>query len=495
MPTTAEIIKANAVPATMSNTSFVPKPNSSSPQAVPADPVVKQNAVKTAPSTSPSPTGNPNGFVLNADGSTNYNATLEAIKTKGLELQRQAQQLAVKNDTPATDTATPSTVFSSSSKVIGEENKSIQDVNALTTDNVAVTNAHNEYLANLKAENDALEARRVAEEASINASFDTKKTQAQDAQTKEKGTFSSTLARIGGYLGNSASATGALVNLNQAHQFQLNDLESKRQAALSEARNAITEKQFAIARLKAQEAKDYVKAIADNKQQFFDNSLKVLNEQRQQNAQARLEIKDKLANLSYLEPSQISPETKKEIDQFYGTPGFTDAYINVSNAAAKSKTEQDKLKVQKDMLELLQAIPAGQVVPFADGTEYEGIGKTSDISTFQETDANGYVRMFAYNKGSGEVTVTNIGAVGKPSTNGVDMSSPRIIEYAQGLQQLVDPKTGNVPVNVYIETYRDYIQQYNGKGEEFLKNFDPIIWTGRPKEALIQSLSSAKEEE
>lgn len=422
--------------------------------------VVKESAVKTAPSTSPSPTGNPNGFVLNADGSTNYQATLEAIKTKGLELQKQAQQLSEKNDTPATDTATPSKVFSSSSKVIPQENKTIEDINALTTDDVAITNAHNEYLANLKAENDWLEARRAAEEANINASFNTQKTRTEEAQTKEKGTFSSTLARIGGYLGNSASASGALVNLNQAHQFQLSDLEAKRQAALSEARNAITEKQFAIARLKTQEAKDYVKAIADNKQQFFENSLKVLNEQRQQDAQTRLEIKDKLANLSYIEPAQISPETKKEIDQFYGTPGFTDAYINVTNAAAKSKSEQDKLKVQKDMLDLLQAIPAGQKVAFPDGTEYTGMGKASDVSTFMQVDNAGNGNLITYNKLTGAKSVTNLGLVGKSSGGGAGgvslaKTSPVVVDNAVNIFQTslenAKDSTGQYDPDVYME--------------------------------------------
>jgi len=484
MATTSAIIKANAVPATTSNTSFVPAPNSSSSQAVAPTPVVKENAVKT---TTPAPAGNPNGFVLNADGSTNYQASLDAINKNALELQKKVQGLSAQNDTPATNTATPSTIVASSAKPVAAEQKTIQDIGTLTADDTAVTNAHNEYLANLKAESDALEIRRANEEASINASFDASKTRTADAQAKEKGTFTSTLARIGGYLGDSASATGAMVNLNQTHQFQINDLEAKRQAALSDARNAITEKQFALARLKAQEAKDYVKAIADNKQQFFENNLKILNEQRQQDAQSRLEIKDKLANLSLLDPAQVSPETKNEIDQFYGTPGFTDKYLQVTNASEKAKSQQDALKVQKDMLDLLQAIPAGQKIQFPDGTEYTGLGKTSDISTFQETDSNGYVRMFTYNKGSGEVTVKNIGSIGKPSADGVDKSNPRITLYSQGMQEIVDPKTGYVPVEAYIEVYRDYVKEFNGKGEEFLKNFDPLIWTGRSKDALVKS--------
>jgi hypothetical protein len=435
--------------------------------------------------------------VLNSDGTTNYQATLDAIKAKALDLQKKAGELNGQTSssvTTASNTAT-SPVVSSSASVVSGEQKTLSDLNNLQADNAAITQAHNDYLANLKAENDALELRRANEVAGINAAFDQKRTQTEQAQKGEKGTFTSTLARIGGYLGDSASAMGAMVNLNQTHQFQLNDLEAKRQSAIQEAKNAIDDKQFAIARLKAQEAKDYAKEISDSKQKFFENNLRILNEQRQQDEANRAVIKDKLANLAFIDPSKISSETKKEIDDFYGTPGFTDGYLNVTAASAKAKSQKDILAVQKDLLGLLQDIPAGQKVKFPDGTEYTGMGKTSDISTFSETDSNGYVRMFTYNKGSGEVTVQNLGAVGKPSSDGVDKSNPRIATYAQGLEQLVDPKTGYIPVDVYIETYRDYIRENNGKGKEFIENFDPLIWTGRAKEFLIQGAPVQKNNE
>lgn len=450
-----------------------------------------------APTPAPTSTTSTSGVVLKSDGSTDYAASLEKIKANALELQKKASSLAGQNSTSVATTTPTSTssVVSSSAPVVAEEKKTLSDLNSLTADNAATTQASNDYIARLDAEYAALEARRANEVAGINASFDTKKTQTEQAQKGEAGTFTSTLARIGGYLGDSASATGAMVNLNQAHKFQLNDLEAKRQSAIQEAKNAIDDKQFAIARLKAQEAKDYAKEISDSKQKFFENNLKILTEQRQQDEANRTIIKDKLSNLALLDPTQVSDATKKEIDDFYGTPGFTDSYIKVTAASAKAKSQKDVLAVQKDLLGLLQDIPAGQKVKFPDGTEYTGMGKTSDITTFQETDASGYTRLFAYNKGTGQVTVQNLGAVGKPSSDNIDKNNPRIVQASSAMSELVDPKSGYIPVNAYIEMFRAYVKENNGKGKEFLENFDPLIWTGRDKDFLVKQTGSTTTEE
>jgi hypothetical protein len=450
-----------------------------------------------APTPAPTTTTSTSGVVLKSDGTTDYAASLEKIKANALELQKKASQLSGQNATTVTNSGTTgaSSVVSSSAPVVAEEKKTLSDLNNLTSDNNTITQAHNDYLTQLDAEFAALEARREREVAGINTAFDTKRTQTEQAQKGEVGTFTSTLARIGGYLGDSASAAGAMVNLNQAHKFQLNDLEAKRQSAIQEAKNAIDDKKFALARLKAQEAKDYAKEISDSKQKFFENNLRILNEQRQQDEANRAVIKDKLANLAFIDPSKISSETKKEIDDFYGTPGFTDGYLNVTAASAKAKSQKDILAVQKDLLGLLQDIPAGQKVKFPDGTEYTGIGKTSDITTFQETDASGYVRLFTYNKGTGQVTSQNLGIVGKPSSDTVDKNNPRIVQASSAMEQLVDPKTGYLPVNAYIEMYRAYVKENNGKGQEFIQNFDPLIWTGRDKDFLVKQTGTTSTEE
>lgn len=419
--------------------------------------------VKAATVTAPQSGSTISGLVINNDGSTNYQASLDAIKAKALELQKKAGALAGQNDTAATaNPGSPSKVVSSSAPVVAEENQIGQDVNDLNATNDATTLASQTYLDNLAAESAALEARRANEEAGINASFDQKSRQLGEAQKSEKGSFTATLARIGGYLGDSASASGAIINLNQQHTYQQQDLESKRQSALSEARNAINDKQFAIARLKASEAKDYAKEIADNKQQFFDNKIKILQEQRQQDESYRTKVKDDLEMLGKValsdEALTLDQAKADEIDQYYGVPGFTKQYLDTIQMAAKVKSQKENLETQKSMLDLLQNIPAGQKVSFPDGTEYTGMGKAGDVSTFLQVDSSGVGRLITYNKLTGDKSITSMGVVGKSSGGGsggksIAKTDPVVIDNAVARMQTVletSKKDGQYDPDTYI---------------------------------------------
>ena len=331
-----------------------------------------------------------------------------------------------------TNTGLAGTVYSSSAPVVAKENDVTKLVNGLSTDNTATTQAHNDYLTQLQTQMDALEQRRIREEQGINASFDQKAQQQKQAQAGETGTYTSTLARIGGYLGDSASASGALVNLATQHQYEINDLESKRQSALNEARNAITDKQFALATAKANEAKDYAKEINDRKDKFFSQSLQAIQESRQQDEFQRTKMKDDLATLSTLEPSKIDPNKLAEIDTYYGTPGFAKNYINVTNQAKVAKNAKDMLDTKKAMVDLLTSLPAGKQVTFPDGSSYTGMGKSSDISTFMQTDSNGVGHLITYNKGNGKTSVQSVGIVGKSSgANGGGIPKAKIPEPAK----------------------------------------------------------------
>lgn len=364
-----------------------------------------------------------------------------------------------------TTSAGTGSVVSTSAPVVAGEKNTQSDITKQIADESAITTAHNEYLAQLQAERDALSARQANEIAGINASFDANAARTKDAQTKETGTVTATLARIGGYLGESASATGALVNLNQTHQFQISDLESKRASAIQDAKNAASDKDFALARLKATEAKDYAKEIQASKQKFFENSMAITQEARQQDQFQRTAIKDKLANLSYLEPSKISADTKKEIDTFYGTPGFTDSYVSVTNAAANAKTQKDVMDARKATLEFLQNIPAGQKISMPDGTEYTGMGKAGDVATFMQTDNSGVGHLITYKKLTGQKSVTNLGPVGKASGDGSSAAKvdPVVRDNAtnlfqSSLEQAKDPKTGQYDPDIYL-TLRNQLKE------------------------------------
>lgn len=147
-------------------------------------------------------------------------------------------------------------------------------------DNLTIT--HEADITDIESQTDALEKRREQEVASLNEQFDELRTTTVGAQKRETGTFATGLSRIGGFLGESASSIGALRNLATEHRAELKSLASKRATAINEANQAITDKQFELAREKAEAAKDFEKEIDDRRNKFFDQSLKLTQEQRQQ---------------------------------------------------------------------------------------------------------------------------------------------------------------------------------------------------------------------
>lgn len=87
----------------------------------------------------------------------------------------------------------------------------------------------------------------------IGSGFDVKQTGMEGQQLNETGQTSVGIANAGGYLGFSGSGTGVMLKLAESHRAELTALESERQTALQEARNAAANRRFDIVRLKADE--------------------------------------------------------------------------------------------------------------------------------------------------------------------------------------------------------------------------------------------------
>lgn len=429
-------------------------------------------------------------------GTPEYQSRLNELMNTARNIKTSADKLA------AEQASRDSGIVSSSTSVRQDESATKLSVDGLTQGfneeqerNKIEGSSSMQYLIDYER---MLEERRQREIEGINKSFDEQKRQQEGAQTREKGATSVSLARIGGYLGGTASATGAMLTLAETHRNEMSLLESQRGEAIRLANQAITDKQFEVAKLKVEEAKDIERELEKRKQQFFQNNLAILQEQRQQDSALREKFKEELEAFALLgDDAKIDPAKAKEIDEFYGVPGFTEKYVNVTRASAQAKSQKEVIQAQKDMVALLKDIPAGQTIRFPDGTEYTGIGSAGDVSTFQETDADGVVRMFHYNKITGEMSTTNLGLVGKPQTGGGE-SSPRVSEAEQALSELRNPSTGFVPLDAYRDMYQEYIRVNQGKGKEFLDNFDPLLWTGRSIDGtkfFTPSGSSTEEDE
>jgi len=334
----------------------------------------------------------------------------------------------VKNDANAYSnigsTSDGSIVSSSASKRVeeGKIKSDLANLSPTSANETTLREKSDAYIKEIDNQLSSLQTQLTASEGSINASFDETRRQTEKAQNNEKGSTTVGLARIGGYLGNSASAIGAMINLGETHKAEIANLENKRQSALQAARDAYNTKRFEFVKLKLQEAKDIEKDIIDRKDKFFEQTLSLTQARQNEDKNLRDAYKDDLEKLSFLSPEQIDPAKLQEIDNFYGTTGFAKNYIEVVKAGNEAKNEKAQLENRKNLLSLLKDIPSGKTVKFPDGTEYTGLGSAGDISTTLQVDNSGVGRIVAYNKMTGQSTITNVGAVGKTnsSANSVD---------------------------------------------------------------------------
>jgi hypothetical protein len=165
-----------------------------------------------------------------------------------------------------------------------------------------------------------------ASERDINAGWEDQRRSTQEAQASETGATSAALARMGGYLGGSASGTGAMLKLSAGHRAELSSLESKRNAALTEARLAFSEKRFDAAKAKAAEAKWWEEESYKRQQDFFDNQRALLSDERTERNQERDDARAVLTNIINNTTGQdwndMSPEAQALLEQNAARAGY-----------------------------------------------------------------------------------------------------------------------------------------------------------------------------
>lgn len=459
---------------------------------------------------SPAPASAPTDGTLNinandqATNDINPNETpaVSAANASEASNSAAASTLATQNNT---NTSAP--FISTSDSIQAQEDQTAGMVNNLTANNQATTDAHNNYITTLQNEQSQLQAQMQAQQSSINADFDSQNNDLESKQTQESGQEATLQQRSGGYLGQGASQLGAMISLNQTHIAEQSKLDAARQAALQAANNAIDDKQYQVAQSLAQEAKDYVTAMQKNQQDYLNNQIAIQKSQQDAVTAAQSQADASLKALSSLTPDEVSkidPAQLTSIDEAYGVQGFAANYIAATSAANAAKSQSDLLDAQQKMLTLLQDIPVGQKVTFADptnptgpGITYTGMGKTGDISTFSETDDSGNVTVIAYNKGNGSITRTPIGSVGHASTTNAAAGETAsrlgaMSDFMQnhGILTPSDPSDPNSPPTLtaanFNAMYAKYVQVYPGQGDEFVKQYTPFVNTAQQKLILTK---------
>lgn len=144
--------------------------------------------------------------------------------------------------------------------------KLLSDTTGIQSDADTSTQAYQTYRDNLKNE-------EAQTETNINNDYDQKDQQLQQKQTNETGAESSTLARVGGYLGAGTAAGGVMQNLSNTHVQEVNTLENARKSAISQAQSAYNNKDFAAAKEQMDIAKTLEQNIYDRQKEFATQAL------------------------------------------------------------------------------------------------------------------------------------------------------------------------------------------------------------------------------
>lgn len=264
------------------------------------NPVVQNTQTPTAPkpSTSTVPTTSKTTGKYVGVSDAEGDAIVKRIKDAVAANKTQAQTLGQTTGT----TNAGAGMVASSSNVIANEKSTIQEVLGLGTPSAEEANIRktsDDYIKFLQDRAKQLDQQYTSDVASIEASFQDTINATKKSQERETATTRTGLQRIGGFLGESASAIGALNNLAETHKAELASLEVKKQQAIQKAREAVNDKQFELARMMAKEAKDVQLEIQDRRDKFFTKSLQVLNYNQDQQKQVfdqSVKMADKIGN-------------------------------------------------------------------------------------------------------------------------------------------------------------------------------------------------------
>ena len=263
-------------------------------------------------------------------------------------------------------------------------------------DSSATTNTNNATGADIKGlidaaalEKTAIENERLSREASknatlegINTEFDLAQKLQGETQGKEyAGRATGLVTAGGGFLGGTQSHEGVLANLQKTFDSEKTALLAKKFAAINAAKTAWEDKDFALARQLATDAKNLQQDIYNREKDFADQQLSIAKE-----ARAKQEfdygITDKkaasFAALPDAEYSKISQDEKVTIDKSYFS-GYLDNLHTLEQKKQTIQTSKDQNALDIDILDMRLKMPLGKTFNL-DGVTYTGLKKDTEAS-------------------------------------------------------------------------------------------------------------------
>lgn len=260
------------------------------------------------------------------------------MATKTKSTLTSSQQTAAKN---VAESFGVSKISSSQQKAIEGVKSAFSTLPAVTSDssttraaNTATGNDISKYLKSfddsglraaseaearaIQAERDALNARRDAEVSLIEKSFDDTKEGTERAQEGEyAGRATNLITSGGGFLGATQSHQGVLQQLRETQRTELSALETKKQAAIRQAKNAYDDKDFALARDLVKSAREVEKEIYSRQQDYADRAIQTVKEtglsQDKATDNARQTLNTYFTNFGAFDPDSLNPVAKSDL--------------------------------------------------------------------------------------------------------------------------------------------------------------------------------------
>lgn len=144
----------------------------------------------------------------------------------------------------------------------------------------SATNSANNEANAIEQQRRPLAARGFADQSQTFSNYESLASGLRQRQKREFAGRSVGLISSGGYLGTTQSHEGDLASLSRDQEMELQALYQKRDAAIAESRNAYLEKDFALAREKANLAKELGATITTQRKNAADQKIALVREAR-----------------------------------------------------------------------------------------------------------------------------------------------------------------------------------------------------------------------
>lgn len=285
-------------------------------------------------------------------------ATLEAIKKRALEIQGKLTTL--REQEQSTDSGK---LFSSSTSERTSEKEISNTIDRIQSENEREDTPESEFTRLIDEQIKQLDANFKEEQRVIKETFKQTESKLKEEQRRESSFLNTTLQRIGGFMGQAASTTGAMLNLAQQHKSEIAALATAKSEALLSARRARDENAFKLAQAKANEVRRIEQDIFD-RQKEFARQMDQLNEQLRQDKKdaqaeenrirddARQAVNTVLSTFGSLPLQLLDEESLLTLQDMAEVAGIPAGFLG--QVATQAEQKQASLEQQREISNALQ---------------------------------------------------------------------------------------------------------------------------------------------